>query len=264
MQVTQAQAVDWTVKQIGKSLDADGKYGAQCVDLINFYFKFLGIAWRSCPGAKDIWSQDWPSDQIVKIARDQQPQPGDVGVWGATSTNEWGHTFIVVGVNGNNLDVVDQNFVNYSIENGSPAARHTIPINARLLGFCRPLFALNPVAGDQPGSHTIHQGDTFWSLEQANGWPNNTLQQLNPQLDPRNLQIGHQIVIPGGNVTPPPQPESETSQRTHEVVNGENLSVIAARYGLANWQMIYDQPQNRQTIGDNPDLIKPGQVLIIP
>lgn len=259
---TQAQAVDWVISQIGKSLDYDGKYGAQCVDFIGFYFRFLSdLKWPGTPGAKDIWTANFGSD-YEQIGRDQQPQPGDVGIWGATATNQWGHTFIVVGVNGGNMDVVDQNYIGYN-ENGSPAARHSLPINARLLGFVRPKFAQNPVAGDQPGTHTIQSGDTFWALEQANGWPNNTLQQLNPGVDPRNLQIGHQIVIPGGNVQPPAAPAAP-AQRTHTVENGENLSVIAAKYGIGNWREIYDIPQNTATIGGNPNVIQPGQVLIIP
>ena len=30
--------------QVGNSIDADGAYGAQCVDLIRAYYNFLGVA----------------------------------------------------------------------------------------------------------------------------------------------------------------------------------------------------------------------------
>ncbi len=52
--------------------------------------------------------------------------------------------------------------------------------------------------------------------------------------------------------------------RSYTVVKGDSLSRIAkSMYGNANkWRMIYDA--NKAVIGNNPDLIKPGQVLTIP
>lgn len=264
--ITQAQAVNWAIQQIGKSLDFDGKFGAQCVDLIGFYVKAVdGTKWPGTPGAKDIWTANF-GNSYNKIPPNQPPQPGDVFIWGPSPTNQYGHTGIVVGVSGHTMDVVDQNYIGYNA-NGSPAARHPLELSSRLLGFLRPKFASNPVAGDKPGQHTIKTGETFWALEQANGWPTNTLQQLNPGQDPRKLKPGQQIVVPGGNVQHPAPTSSApttSARRTHTVSNGENLSVIAARYGVQNWRRIYDIPENRAVIGANPSLIHPGQVLIIP
>jgi nucleoid-associated protein YgaU len=52
----------------------------------------------------------------------------------------------------------------------------------------------------------------------------------------------------------------------HKVVAGETLSHIALKYyGSAikeKWMLIYEA--NKDTIGDNPNLIKPGMVLNIP
>lgn len=47
----------------------------------------------------------------------------------------------------------------------------------------------------------------------------------------------------------------------YEVQSGDCLSTIAQRFGVT-WQQIYDA--NRDTIGDNPNLIYPGQQLTIP
>lgn len=61
------------------------------------------------------------------------------------------------------------------------------------------------------------------------------------------------------------QPAPQTAgQDVYTVQSGDSLSKIAKKhYGDMNsWRKIYDA--NKQTIGDNPDLIKPGQRLVIP
>lgn len=59
-------------------------------------------------------------------------------------------------------------------------------------------------------------------------------------------------------------PGAATNQDTYTVKSGDSLSKIAQQhYGNANaWTKIYNA--NKTTIGDNPDLIKPGQRLTIP
>lgn len=49
-----------------------------------------------------------------------------------------------------------------------------------------------------------------------------------------------------------------TVTKTYTVVSGDTLSGIANRYGTT-WQNIYNN--NRDIIGSNPNLIKPGQIL---
>ena len=41
---TSDEAINWVKSQVGNSIDADGAYGAQCVDLIRAYYNFLGVA----------------------------------------------------------------------------------------------------------------------------------------------------------------------------------------------------------------------------
>ena len=50
----------------------------------------------------------------------------------------------------------------------------------------------------------------------------------------------------------------------HKVVSGDNLSFISEKYynTQANWRLIYEA--NEEVIGDNPSLIRVGQVLKIP
>ena len=55
-------------------------------------------------------------------------------------------------------------------------------------------------------------------------------------------------------------PISTSTKTTYTVQAGDNLSKIATKYGTT-WQTIYNN--NRYVIGNNPNIIKPGQVLKI-
>ncbi|MCA1614690.1 MAG: LysM peptidoglycan-binding domain-containing protein [Acidobacteria bacterium] len=53
----------------------------------------------------------------------------------------------------------------------------------------------------------------------------------------------------------------EADADTYTVKSGDSLSAIGKHHGVA-WRDIHEA--NRDVIGDNPDLIKPGQKLRIP
>ena len=61
-----------------------------------------------------------------------------------------------------------------------------------------------------------------------------------------------------------PVAQPAPAEETYTVAKGDSLSKIAKHHlGDANaWHRIYEA--NKQVIGDNPDLIKPGQKLRIP
>ena len=52
--------------------------------------------------------------------------------------------------------------------------------------------------------------------------------------------------------------------KKHVVQKGESLSLIAKQYygDIHKWKDLYEA--NKTVIGDNPDVIKPGQELVIP
>ncbi len=58
------------------------------------------------------------------------------------------------------------------------------------------------------------------------------------------------------------QPVKAVKPATHEVKQGESLSLIAAIYNLPSWQILYEA--NKTVVGPNPDLIYPGQQLQVP
>ena len=68
----------------------------------------------------------------------------------------------------------------------------------------------------------------------------------------------------GGSSTAPSAPPQDAGEETYTVKKGDSLSKIAKRvYGDAQqWRRIYEA--NRGIIGDNPDLIQPGQALKLP
>ena len=57
-------------------------------------------------------------------------------------------------------------------------------------------------------------------------------------------------------------PAQSPGPATYTVQAGDTLSGIAQKLGLGGWQALYDA--NRATIGANPNVIKPGQVLVLP
>ena len=65
---------------------------------------------------------------------------------------------------------------------------------------------------------------------------------------------------------PAPAAKAAAAAKTYTVAAGDSLSAIAQKqYGSATrdkWMAIYEA--NKALIGDNPSLIRPGQVLTIP
>lgn len=76
-------------KYNGKSIDFDKAYGAQCVDLFNFYNQeVVGGGWFGTPvtgGARDLYEVDSKTraESYKKLAADSPLQVGDVLIYGA-------------------------------------------------------------------------------------------------------------------------------------------------------------------------------------
>lgn len=89
---TAQEALTWVRSQLGKSLDYDGVYGAQCVDLIKYYYDYLGCASYARGNGADYASNALPSGWARY--KGAQPQPGDILVYSGTSDNPNGHVAI--------------------------------------------------------------------------------------------------------------------------------------------------------------------------
>ena len=117
----QDQAVAWANEQIGKSIDYDGSYGAQCVDLIQAYYDLFGYRNYSGGNAIDFATKSLPSGWTrIKYGSIKDAKPGDIAVWKANnkyytspgwweSTGVYGHIGIIVDVSSTELTIVHQN-----------------------------------------------------------------------------------------------------------------------------------------------------------
>lgn len=116
-----AQTLDQFVQRWTQQYsDFDGWYGAQCVDLINFYHRdVIGGSFVPAEGAKD-WFENFPktaSDKYDKITNNmndpnQLPSRGDIVIWGGrlAGSGGYGHIAIVLSADKKGFTSFDQNF----------------------------------------------------------------------------------------------------------------------------------------------------------
>ncbi len=125
--------------------------------------------------------------------------------------------------------------------------------------------------------HEAQAGDSAWGIARDYSQAYHmdvdpgTLMRANRRAFSDGLQPGERLRIPGlqarfdaaiaaegGGSTPPV---------THVVQRGDTLASIARRYadqagGSLTWQQVFDA--NREVVGSDPDVIRPGQQLTIP
>ncbi len=123
-------------------------------------------------------------------------------------------------------------------------------------------------------------GISFWSYEHMDELMWQTLADLLGQeetmsdyaelaqrvdaLERRLAAVEQALSRAGAPAGPQPAPSAASGQaqpRTYTVQPGDTLSGIGRRFGM-DWRRIYEI--NRATIGSDPNLIRPGQVLVIP
>ena len=88
---TPEDAINWLNSVNGQAIDWDGVYGAQCVDLIKAYYNYLGVTPVTGNG-KDYATNALPSGW--SRVQGGTPQKGDILVYGASSSNQYGHVAI--------------------------------------------------------------------------------------------------------------------------------------------------------------------------
>jgi len=78
--------------------------------------------------------------------------------------------------------------------------------------------------------HVLKKGETLYSVARIYGVEYQELLRTNKIGDPRKLQVGQKITIPGSPPAPPPDASAATI--THKVAKDETLYGIARRYGV--------------------------------
>ena len=102
-----SDTVNWATSQVNKSLDYDGKYGAQCVDLIAYYYKYLGTSTPGGNGVDYSWNRLPSGWSRIKYSSGVKPQAGDIAVW---NNGTYGHVGIVTNVYSSGFDTIEQNY----------------------------------------------------------------------------------------------------------------------------------------------------------
>jgi len=105
-----------------------------------------------------------------------------------------------------------------------------------------------------PQKHKVVAGDTFESIANKYGVTVRELVSANPQL----LKTDEQLTVPVSVAIPSEDRGGSTSPRIHTVKSGENLTVIAIKYGTT---VAAIASANNIT---NINNLNVGQVLVIP
>ncbi len=103
----------------------------------------------------------------------------------------------------------------------------------------------------------VQRGDTLSQIAVTQGVSVAELMRLNGIVNPNRIQVGQRILVapPSASATPSP---SAPAAVVHRVASGENLTLIAQRYGTTIGAMV-----KANGIG-NPSFLRVGQLLTIP
>jgi len=84
-------------KYLGRKIDFDSAYGAQCVDLFRQYCReVLGVSQpKPVDGARELWIND--QKDFNKLSKNMA-EPGDTIIWNSNSNNSYGHVAIVLSL----------------------------------------------------------------------------------------------------------------------------------------------------------------------
>lgn len=248
-------------KYNGLSVDFDGVYGYQCVDLFNYYNQdVVGAPWIGTPvtgGARDLFEVDSAARRAYydALPASTKLQEGDVLVYGEPHGRAivngtqifYGHVNILI----NDSEVIEQRGRKGEVVSVDPLFTNG------LLGILRPRsFETTPIAPDVPeqtqnkNKHTIVGGDTFWGLEEQNGWAHGTLQALNPNMIATELQIGDEMIIPGEE-----KKSDATAETYYTIIGGDTFWGLEDAWGFTHGTLTNLNPDL------NPRTLQIGQSI---
>ena len=219
--------------------EPDFGFKGECVSLIQQYlYQVCGIPFKARGNAKD-WANNiiegWDKFDISNTLK-----AGDILVY---TTGKYGHIVIVNA----DLKCLEQNW-NYNKK---------VTVSEIRKGYSCILRSRKAIDvgtdeeqatnGDKTAiTYTVKAGDTLSEIAMKYGTTYQELARINNIANPNLIYAGQVIKING------------TAETTYTVKSGDTLSGIASKYGTT-WQKLYEK--NKSVIGNDPNLIKPGQVL---
>lgn len=129
-----------------------------------------------------------------------------------------------------------------------PPARSTLPVLAALLAVAAATTAA------APGALRIQRGDTLSELALRHGTTVAALRAANGLAPDAPIYAGRTLLLRA----PAAEPTSGTAEQTHTVAEGENVTLIARRYGASVGAVL----RRNQLPGNG--LVLPGRLLSIP
>lgn len=144
--MTSNEGVQWAKNQIGKSIDRDNAFGAQCMDLIiAFMVDNFGI-WPNGDAIDLLNYNQGGGFTVIHDSASFIPKPGDIAIF--RTNGIYGHTSIITSLtysNGKNTGFhsIDQNWHDSNLNYGSPAAEVWHPYyssGVNFVGVLRPPY----------------------------------------------------------------------------------------------------------------------------
>lgn len=120
------------------------------------------------------------------------------------------------------------------------------------------LLAVFAVAASADLTHVVVEGENLTRIARRYGNTPTAIAEANKISNPSLILIGQKLVIPGGSPPAAAAAGAPATPATHVVAQGENLTVIAKRYGTTP-AVLAQMNEIR-----NPSLIRSGQKLNVP
>ncbi len=197
-----------------------------------------------------LWVAAWGNNDSIA---DTAPPSDEWPVWAVWQYSSTGN---IPGISGK----VDMNYFNGSVDDFKKYG------STRTVSLPSPVNVGKVIDPKGTAEYSVRLGDSLSAIAARYNTKWQDLWTINRDrvADPNRIFPGQKLRVPYTAPAPSviPTATHAPGQKFHEVQNGENLSVIASRHGLASWTLIWEA--NRQLIGDDPNLIKPGQRLVIP
>ena len=146
---TQAEAEAWIDSMVGTAKDYDGHSGVQCVDLISYYYRFLGhniFHYVAGEGHAYTFVYSPLPAGWIRLQNNAVPRPGDIVVFGAYQYGMLGtgHIGLVRAVDNTSYKYLDYNWNN----NNDAGTWHWKPLH-HFTCLIRPDFATPPPKPDR-------------------------------------------------------------------------------------------------------------------